>query len=96
MASGTLKSADSAFMEEKRSTALAHAEKEAEKERFGLFSQRPPLGLGDCKYDIPHHPRDADGKVVSEPRNFYCNPMKSGKGSDVYFDPANFLNKEKK
>jgi len=96
MATTSMKREDPAFMEEKRTLTLAHSEKEANKERWGLFSQRPPLGLGDCIYEKKVYPRDANtGNVVTAPRNFYTGPMKKGKGCEVYFDPSNFINKEK-
>ena len=59
-----------------RTKALGDAEKEAAKERFGLFTQASPLGLGDCRYEPNHHPRDEDGNVVMQPPNFYTSPMK--------------------
>jgi len=91
----TLPRAEPAYLEERRDLALKNAEKEAEKERFGLFTQPSPLGLGDCRYEPNHHPRDADGNVLMQPANFYTSPMKYQKTSEVYFDNSNFLNKEK-
>ena len=91
----TFKRADPSHLEERRDIALKNAEKEAEKERFGLFTQPSPLGLGDCRYEPNHHPRDADGNVLMQPANFYTSPMKYQKTSEVYFDNSNFLNKEK-
>jgi len=86
---------DPAKMELLRTKAMDQTEKFGSVERFGLFSQPPPLGLGDCHYESNLHARDDNGNVVSEPRNFYTNPMASGKGPTVYFDNSNFLNKEK-
>ena len=67
----------------------------AKKERFGLFSYYPPLGMGDCVYEPHHHPRDENGGIAIEPRNFYSGIPHKGKSPEVYFDNSNFLNKEK-
>lgn len=81
-------------MEKLRSRALKHAEVEAEKERWGLFSQPPPLKLGEMKYTTEFHPKDENGLPVQLPTNFYTGPPLKGKTQDVYFQPDNFLNKE--
>lgn len=79
-----------------RDKALKETGDYAEKERFALFSQPPPLGMGDCFYDEGHHPKDEEtGMPVTKPRNLQTNPMHLGQGPDVYFDNSNFLNKEK-
>ena len=91
----SMKRTDPAEMEKLRAKALNHADKEAEKERFGLFTQASPLGLGDCRYEAGHHPRDEDGNVKMQPANFYTSPMKLTKSPEVYFDNANFTNPDK-
>ena len=91
----TFKRADPAHLETMRDVALKDSEREAEKERFGLFAQPSPLSLGDCRYEPNHHARDDDGNVKMQPPNFYTSPMKYQKTSEVYFDNSNFLNKEK-
>lgn len=91
----TLKTANPADMETLRNKALKDSETCAEKERWGLFSQPPPLGLGNMDYEVKHHPKDENGVAKSGPSNFYTGPPLAGKSSDVYFDPSNFLNKEK-
>ena len=65
------------------------------KERFGLFSYYPPLGMGDCLYDACHPERDENGGIKIPPRNFFSGIPLKGKSPEVYFDNSNFLNKEK-
>lgn len=90
----TLTTAKPDKMEELREKALKEAEKESEKERWGLFQQPPPLKIGECDY-VPHHfPRDEKDLPLSGPRNFYTGPPLKGKTQDVYFEPSNFLNKD--
>lgn len=72
----TFKRADPSHLETLRDGALKDSEREAEKERFGLFAQPSPLSLGDCRYEPNHHPRDDDGNVLMQPPNFYTSPMK--------------------
>lgn len=91
----TKKTAEPAHMDTLREKAQKESEKEADKERFGLFGQPSPLGIGDCDYNLNHKPRDENGGVVMEPPNFYTNPMKQTKSPEVYFDNSNFMNKER-
>lgn len=87
---------DPAKMEALRTSAMEVTEKYGSVERFGLFSQPPPLGLGDCNYESKLPERDTNNNIVTGPRNFYTNPMQTGKGPTVYFNNDNFLNKEKR
>ena len=59
-------------------------------QRYGLFSYST-LAIGDDSVGRRTKPRrDAEGAVITEPRNFYTRRMKKGKTPDVYFEKPAF------
>jgi hypothetical protein len=56
------------------------------RERFALFSQPPPLGLGDSSYVQKKAKVDADGKVITMPRNVVTTQVKEGRLPHVFID----------
>lgn len=64
---------------------MSETDKIAEKQRFGLFGQPPPLGIGDNKFAKTPHPRGEDGRPLTEERNVFQGAARSGKGKKGYF-----------
>ena len=66
-------------------------------QRFGFFSIPYPSTVGDQAYsqnkEYENH-KVVDRKVIIEKRGIYTQPIKSGKGPDVYFEPIEPLSKE--
>lgn len=64
-------------------------------QRLGMFSYPGTLAISDDSLGKQHlHPRDADGKVLTAPKNFYTHKGKSGKINDAYFSPPTFATVE--
>jgi hypothetical protein len=59
--------------------------------RFGLFSQPASNAIGDTNaYPTKLARKDADGEVITDPRNFYTKRMRAGKAEDVYFSKGTY------
>ena len=59
--------------------------------RFGLFSQPASTAIGDTNaYPNKEPRRNADGEVITEPRNFYTKRMRGGKDEGVYFEKGHY------
>lgn len=59
-------------------------------QRYGLFSYST-MAIGDDSVGRKTKPRrDAEGAVVTEPRNFYTKRLRKGKTPDVYFEKPAF------
>ena len=58
-----------------------------EVQRFGYFSIPYPATVGDGAYSKAkvYSRKIVDGKVVTEKRGIFTQPMKKGKTNDVYF-----------
>tara|TARA_B100000780_G_scaffold189331_1_gene133210 strand:+ start:314 stop:598 length:285 start_codon:yes stop_codon:yes gene_type:complete len=54
--------------------------------KHGMFQMPTTTALGETnKFPKVIHPRDPEnGKPVTEPRNFFTNKHKTGKGDEVY------------
>lgn len=75
---------------------IAREREEMDKmQRFGFFSIPYPSTVGDQAYsrnrEFEHH-QVVDRKVITEKRGIYTQPVKKGKGPDVYFEPIAPLN----
>lgn len=62
-------------------------------QRFGFFSIPYPSTIGDQAYsrNKQFHHQVVDRKVITEKRGIYTQPMKKGRGPDVYFEPIALL-----
>lgn len=61
------------------------------KQRFGLFSYPGTLAISDDSLGRSKIPqRDADGKVLTAPKNFFTHTGKTGRINDGYFSPPVF------
>jgi hypothetical protein len=75
-----------------RSQANEETEKQAKKARFGLFSQPPPLAVGDTSYFNPKKAnKNEAGKPITEVRGIYAVGSKTGKSASNYFNRAEYV-----
>lgn len=75
-------------MEELRTQQLSETETAASKPRFGLFSQPPPLAVGDDSHYLSKKAqRDSDGKVITSKRGVYVPRGQRG----TLFDAHGFM-----
>ena len=71
---------------------MAHSFGMSGKIRHGLFSAPVSTAIGETyKYPVKKANRDADGLVITGPRNFYTNKMKDGRDNSVYFTKPNYI-----
>ena len=91
-------------IQEKRKAAVDEMLKEIDQERdekdnlqrFGFFSIPYPAIIGDKKYstsDFQNH-KIEDGKVITEKRNIFTSPLKTGKTNDAFFNGITGPNEE--
>ena len=74
---------------------IKDSETTSKKARFGLFSQPLTNAVGDdgqykklmrTTYALTSDPRDPNThKPLTQPRNFFTSPTKSGQGKSSYF-----------
>lgn len=80
------------MIETLRVTANEETEKQAKKQRFGLFSQPPPLAVGDNSYFNPKTAKkNESGKPITEVRGIYAVGSKTGKSSSNYFSNPKYI-----
>ena len=64
----------------------------AQKPRHGMFSVPISTAIGDDTYYKPIPARvDADGAVITDPRNFTTKNVKKGAADDVYFSKPPYI-----
>ncbi len=64
---------------------LGETEEAARRQRFGLFSQPPPLYLGDDSgFRATTHKRDEQGKPVLQPRNMKVTASRGKDALDLF------------
>lgn len=83
-----------------RQSIIQQSETIGTKRRFGLFSQPITTAVGDngaYKKKLRNlffitDPRDpSNNKPLTQPKNFYTSPIKSGRGNSGYFEPHRSL-----
>lgn len=79
------------YMKTLKQKSIVDTEKEATKQRFGLFSQPPPLGMGDTQFEKHIPKRNEQGKPETEDRNVFAGPSRTGKGKSGYFSQASYI-----
>jgi hypothetical protein len=57
-----------------------------------LFSQPYPIASGDdAGFQKTKARRNADGEVITEPRNFYTKRLRKGASEDVFFSKPSYI-----
>lgn len=84
------------YLKTLKTKQLADTEQVASKQRFGLFSQPPPLGLGDTQFEKHIPKRNEQGKPETEERNIFAGPSRTGKGKSGYFSQMSYITLEDK
>ncbi|EGR33803.1 hypothetical protein IMG5_037140 [Ichthyophthirius multifiliis] len=74
-----------------RQKALQDTEKVAQAQRFALFSQPPPLAVGDDSlFQKKKFKKNENGKIETQPRNIQVSCPKKGKIKSSYFSLLGF------
>ena len=85
-----------ASTDEKKETMRAEHFQESfgmgQKQRHGMFSVPISTAIGDTNYFIPKPPRrDAEGAVITAPRNFTTKNVKKGHTDNVLFGKPDYV-----
>ena len=77
---------------EERKKAFLESKFEPKNQKYGLFSYTGTLAISDRPYYLKtQNHKGPDGRVQISPRNFYTNPTKRGKTSEVYFSAPEYM-----
>jgi hypothetical protein len=84
-----------------RATALAETDPLGTKQRFGLFSHPISTAIGDdgpyqtslrnIRHKLDPRADEGKGKPITQPRNFYAGPCRSGQIKKSFFGDINSL-----